>query len=164
MRYFWAAAIVLSLMLGLCWTASAVFFLDPEKDMKVTEKKVVNGDGTTSIKEEVVITKSELNVTTPEEVTSSSKKKKVTHARGWEKKQGTFRAGEPMFTVVKTRPKDWPIPETKGRAKEVPAAAVEEETRTGIHWLVSLVCLGVIAFALFKLIVYMREVPDPNRA
>lgn len=146
-------------------SAHAIFVLDPEKDMKVIKKEVVNEDGTTSIFEEVIITKPAPTVHEVETNVSDIKSKtRVTHARGWDRKLGKYEPREPIFTVIKTRPKNWPIPEKPSKARKVPTIARTHTKGIGLHRIVSLICLGIIGYAVFRFFVYMRKGPDPNKA
>ena len=118
---FVAMALIFTMV---CPRVQAMFALDPDKDMKVIEKEVVNEDGTTSIVKEVIITKRPIvqGVEVPK-TDGSPRNKKIQHARGWDRKLGKYEPKDPMFAVATKRPKDWPIPEIMATAKSVPTTA-----------------------------------------
>lgn len=163
MRNIVVFAVVALILSAVCSRGEAIFALDPDKDMKVVKKKVQNEDGTTSIVEEVIITKP--GPTVPEiRVERQKPREEVRHSRGLETRLGKYKPKEPMFTVVTTRPDDWPIPERTTKAKAVPTIAETEKNGIGLRWIVWAVCLGIIGYGGFRAFVHMREATSPNKA
>ena len=155
--------IVLFCLFCFCSRASALIVLDPDEDIEIVEKKVVNEDGTILIVEEPVIKR---EIIPPEVVeTLPEPKEKVKHSRGWEKTLGNYTPKDPGFTVVRKRPENWPIPENLGKAKPVPAdvAAKTKEKDSGLGWIVKVFCFGVIGFGALKLFFHWQDTPDPNK-
>ena len=148
-------------VISVSGTAFGLLVLDPEKDMKVVKKEVVNEDGTTSVVEEVIITR---RPTLPEvdmsKVEGAESKEKIQHARGWDRKLGKYEPREPMLKVTTERPENWPIPVAMGRARDVPSAQAEESS-SSLHWFAAAICLGIVAFAGFRLYFHVQEKAGP---
>ena len=145
-----------------CSTAHALIALDPDKDIEVVKREVVNEDGTISVIEEPVIKKT---ITMPEVETPERKEKKATHARGWDARMGKYKPKPAMFSVSRREPENWPLArltEMARRGKPVPAEKPKDRGK-GLHWLISVICLAVISFAAFQIYMYQRRNKDPRK-
>ena len=161
MRRIAVASAMLVAAVLFCSTSYALFVTEP-KDTKVTKKEVKNEDGTTTTVEEYDLKDGALDLPNIEEIPKVDKYPAVKHSKGLETRSNMYKPREAPYTVVKAKPKDWPIPISTGNAAEVPKIK-EETSRGGVHWFVTLVCLGIIAFAATRIVIHMREIPDPNK-
>lgn len=160
MKYLIAIAAALLTLSFVCMKAQALIALEPGKDYQMVKTEVINDDGTKSIIEEPVITKPfpqipETEVCPPQE----HQVKKATHAKGWEAKAGLYKPQDPMFLVTNRKPENWPIPKNPSRTF-ASITTKRADNKNSFGWIVTLLSLGIIGFASFKLYLHFKDEPD----
>jgi hypothetical protein len=164
MRYPMAIAVTLFALTAGCMTAQALIALEPGKDYQMVKTEVINDDGTKSIIEEPVITKPFPKIPETEVCpTQEHQVKKVTHAKGWEVKAGLYKPQDPMFLVTNRKPDNWPIPTNPSRTF-ASMTTKPADSKNSFGWVITLLSLGIIGFASFKLYLHFKDEPDITKA
>lgn len=146
------------------YKVGAVFILEPDKDYKMVKREIVNDDGTKTIVEEPEIIKEFPKIIMePETILKENPPiKKTSNAKGWERKMGTYMPTQPMFSVTRKKPDNWPmdnpiISQTSNTSTD------KKKQASPLSWLITAISLGIIGFATFRLYLHFREESDPNK-